>query len=43
VADLLSRLGFTIEKASNDAVIGVLDLVSFDERQTPISIEKETL
>ena len=43
VADLLARLGFVTEEASNGVVIGALDLESFDEHRTTINIEKESL
>jgi FkbH-like protein len=41
VADLLARLGFTTQKASNGVVTGVLNLAYFDERQTAICVEGE--
>ena len=43
VADLLARLGFATEEASNGVVIGALDLESFEEHRTTMHIEKESL
>jgi FkbH-like protein len=42
VADLLARLGFSTEQAPNGAVIGILDLAAYIERQTAIRVERNS-